>query len=63
MPTKSTLLGTRSWIEGMLVGVEDLKIGKGGDAVFLTTAQTALIERGEKVKGQYDLISTELMKN
>jgi len=47
----------------MLVGVEDLKIGKGGDAVFLTTAQTALIERGEKVKGQYDLISTELMKN
>jgi len=61
MPTKSTLLGTRSWIEGMLVGVEDLKIGNGGDAVFLTTAQTALIERGEKVKGHYNLMSPKLI--
>lgn len=49
MPTKSTLIGTRTWIAGMLVGVEDLKIGNGGDVVFLTTAQTALIENLVKV--------------
>lgn len=50
MPSKSTLVGTRTWLAGLLIGVEDLAIGYGGDVVFLSSAQTAQIERGNLVR-------------
>ena len=46
LPETVDLLGTRTWLAGRITGVQDLYITGGADVVFLSTAQTALIENG-----------------
>ena len=44
------LIGTRTWLAGLITGVQDLYITGGADVVFLSTAQTALLENGQYSK-------------
>ncbi len=47
LPEIVDLLGTRTWLAGRITGVQALYITQGADVVFLSTAQTALIENGQ----------------
>ena len=44
LPSTVNILGTRTWLGGRITGVQHMIIAGGGDVVFLSTAQTALIE-------------------
>ena len=49
LPESVDLIGTRTYLGGRITGVEDLFITGGSHVVFLSSAQTALIENGTYV--------------
>lgn len=44
LPSEFHMHGTRSRLEGMITGVQDLKVSEGAEVDIYSTAQTALIE-------------------
>ena len=49
LPETVDMIGTRTVLAGRITGVENLYITYGADIVFLSTAQTALVENGSYV--------------
>ena len=48
-PVTTNLMGTRTVLGGKITGVETMNVRGGADVVFLSTAQTALIENREYI--------------
>lgn len=65
-PETAIIVGTRTYLGGRITGVQHLYIQGGGDVVFLSTAQTAIIENGTYVmispKGNFTFATVTVMR-
>lgn len=66
-PSSVDIIGTRTWLAGRITGVHHLVIAGGGDVMFFSTAQTALVENKEYIhiteKGNFSFATLTVERN